>query len=345
MKKIFMLCAALGAGLVLMLASCKKTGSLAYMGNATAGTVTASANKVVLDVSKMTAADTSVLFTIKSASFGYAAAITNELQFDSVGDNWAKAVGVAMDAGASKLPYSTYKLNSLALKLGLPVNAAGQVQVRLKSTVSTVTVYSDPITLTVTPFSAASSVYVPGAYQGWSPAAADSLVSETSNGIYAGVINFTGSDFGFKITTAKNWTAAYGQGTTSGTVSLSGGNLTAPGNGGYLLTLNTDLLTLAYTPQWSVIGDAAGGWSTDTQMYLNKTNNSWYVTMKLTSDGTKTIKFRFKNDWGTNLGAGSGAGTLSSGGGNITIPATAASGDNYTITINPITLTYTLVKI
>ncbi|OQP57273.1 hypothetical protein A3860_12015 [Niastella vici] len=344
MKKIFILCAAFCAGLALMLASCKKTGSLAYLGNGTAGAVTASSSKIVLDVSKISAADTSVLFTIKSASFGYDAAITNELQFDSVGDNWAKPVSVTMGAGATTLSYTTYNFNTLAMKLGLHINAAGQVQVRLKSTVSTVTVYSDPITLTVTPFSAASSVYVPGAYQGWSPASADSLVSETSNGIYTGVINFTGSDLAFKITSAKNWASAYGQGSTSGTVSLSGGNLTAPGIGGYLLTLNTDLLTLIFIPQWSVIGDAAGGWSTDTQMYLNKTNNTWYVTMKLTSDGTKTIKFRFKNDWGTNLGAGSGTGTLSAGGSNITIPATASGGDTYTITINPTALTYTLVK-
>lgn len=345
MKKLLLLSATFCAGLALMLASCKKTGSLAYLGNGTAGAVTASSSQIVLDVSQISAADTSVIFTIKTADFGYDAAITNELQFDSVGGNWAKAVSVSMDAGVTTLSYSTYNFNTLALKLGLPVNAAGQIQVRLKSTVSTVTVYSDPITLTVTPFSAASSVYVPGAYQGWTPSTADSLVSETSNGIYTGIINFTGSDLTFKITTAKNWTSAYGQGATSGTVSLSGGNFTAPGNGGYLLTLNTDLLTLTYTPQWSVIGDASGGWSTDNQMYLNKTNNTWYITMKLTSDGTNTIKFRFKNDWGTNLGTGSGTGTLASGGGNITIPATASGGDTYTITIDPSGLTYTLVKI
>ncbi|MBO9204276.1 MULTISPECIES: SusE domain-containing protein [Niastella] len=345
MRKIFILCAAWCAGLALMLAACNKTGSLTYLGNGIPGSVTASSTKIVLDISKMTTTDTSVLFTIKNANFGYDAAIANELQFDSVGDNWAKPQSVTLNAGATTLSYTTYNLNALALKLGLHTNAAGQVLVRLKSTLSTITVFSDAVTLTVTPFSAASSVFVPGAYQGWNPASADSLVSETSNGIYTGVINFTGSDLGFKITTAKNWTAAYGQGSTAGTVSLSGGNLTAPGNGGYLLTLNTDLLTLTFTPQWSVIGDAAGGWSADSQMYLDKTNNTWYVTTKLKSDGTNTIKFRFKNDWGTNLGAGAGAGTLSSGGSNIIIPATAAGGDNYKITINPTGLTYTLLKI
>jgi hypothetical protein len=346
MKKLFSRSSILCLAALLVFAACKKDEAKAVLTNGTPGAVSASSTTIVLDKSKINAADSSVVFTLTPANFGYKAALTNVLQIDADGDDWNNAQTIAVDAGVTQQILSTFDFNSLLLKLNLTPGQPGKVQVRLMSTVAATIagVTSDALTLTVTPFSMAASVYVPGAYQGWLANTADSLVSPTSNGIYTGIINFTGSDLTFKLTTAPNFNATnYGAGSAPGTVSTTGGNITAPATGGLQLTLNTNDNTLLITPQWSVIGDAtAGGWNTDTDLLLNKTNNTWYITLTLVSDGTQAIKFRFKNDWTVNLGA-SGSG-LAQGGGNITIPATAPGGDTYKLTLDTNAATYTLVK-
>lgn len=346
MKTKFLHYIAFCLGLIILLGSCKKEQNQVTTNGGIPGKVTASSTNIVLNKSKTTGKDTSVLFTFTKADFGFNAAVNYQLQIDSLGDNWKKPQTVTVSTGIFNQAVSTLDFNSLLLKLNLkPANAA-QIQVRLASsaTANLSTVYSEPITLTVTPFSIASSVYVPGAYQGWAPDAADSLTSPTSNGIYTGIINFTGTDPNFKITTARNWsTTTYGVGATTGTVSTTGDNLKATASGALELTLNTNNQTLVITPQWSIIGDASpGGWSNDTNLFLDKKKNIWYITVKLKSDGSQAIKFRFKNDWTVNLG-GSG-GTLQQGGDNIIIPKTAANGDNYAITLSTTSNTYTLIK-
>jgi starch-binding outer membrane protein SusE/F len=325
--------------------SCKKDETQVVAGNGTAGTLSASATSIVLDKTKVDASDTSISFTITKADFGYNAAVSTVLQIDSMGDNWKTPQTIIVANNATRKTLSTSEFNSALLKLNLPPGKQSQVQVRAMHSISSrlPSIYSNVLTLTVTPFSLVTYVYVPGAYQGWNPGAADSLASATGNGIYSGVINFTGSDLNFKITTARNWNNAYGAGATAGTVSTSGGNLLAPATGGLLLTLNTNNNTLTMEPQWSIIGDATpGGWGSDTNMFLDKTTNTWNITTTLKSDGGQAFKFRFKNDWAVNLG-GSG-GTLTAGGANITVPKTATAGDTYKITLNPTANTYTLIK-
>jgi starch-binding outer membrane protein SusE/F len=346
MRRIFTIYPALCLGLLLLFASCKKEEPQAIVTNGTPGTVTASSSTIVLNKAKSAGGDTSVIFNIVKANFGYSAAIGNVLQIDSMGDNWKKPQAITMAANASKQVVSTLDFNTLLLKLNLAPSKPAQIQVRLVSSVSNnlTSGYSPVITMTVTPFSIASSVYVPGAYQGWAPTTADSLVSATSNGIYSGIISFTGSDLTFKITNEKDWNGiSYGAGSAPGTTSTTGGNLTAPLSAGLLVTLNINNNTITYTPQWSIIGDAtAGGWGADTDMYYDKSKKLWYITATLVSDGTQAMKFRFANDWTVNLGGGNG--TLTQGGGNITIPKTAAAGDVYKITLDPVANTYTLLK-
>lgn len=347
MNKIKQLLSATCLGAVLLFSACQKElPKSEIMSSATAGTVTPSATSIVLSKAKNNGGDTSLVLNVSKANYGSSVAVTNVLQIDSMGDNWKNPQSITLNAGMMSQAISTPDLNTLLLKLHLPAAKASQVQVRLMNTVSAsvAPVYSAPVTLTVTPYSIASYVYVPGAYQGWSPSSADSLVSASGNNIYVGVINFTGSDYNFKITNERDWNGmAYGSGSGAGTVSTTGGNLVAPGDGGYLISLNLANNTITFAPQWSIIGDASpGGWSSDTNMDFDKINNVWYITTTLVSDGTKAIKFRFGNDWTVNLGGSNG--TLTQGGGNLTIPATKPAGDIYKITLNVMANTYTLVK-
>lgn len=328
---------------LLMLASCKKEGTKAIATDGTPGALTANTNTLTLDKTKLHDTAKVITFTVAKPNFGYTAAVTNTLEIDVATDNWASPTTAVLPAGALSQGYTTADFNALLLKLNLTAGVASDVQIRVKQAISsTKAIYSNVVTLSATPFNLSSSLYVPGAYQGWHPSTADSLVSPTSNGIFTGIINYTGSDLNFKVVTSRSeaWNGTnYGAGASDGTVSSTGGNLTAPADGGLLVTVNLNDNTITYTPQWSIIGDATpGGWGSDTNMLYDKATDTWHITANLTSTGTQAIKFRFKNDWTINLG-GTG-GTLSQNGANITIPVSGT----YAVTLDANNNTYTLTK-
>jgi hypothetical protein len=341
MKKYLHTVLAAGCVALLMLASCKKDENklVADPANAKGGTLAASASTIVL--TKATETTTAVTFTITQPSFGFPAAPTNTLQFDVSGDNFTSPKEVVLAAKASTLAYAGLDFNALALSLNMKTGVAAPLQVRIKSQISTTitAVYSNVITLTVTPYPLVSYVYVPGAYQTWNPATADSLKSATGNGVYTGVINFVGTDFGFKITTGKNWNVAYGDAGSGAVSTTASGNLTAPGVGDYQLILDENKNTLAMKAyQISIIGDGAQGWNAgnDVDMTFNNGTQTWSATTTLSSAGT--IKFRLNHAWDVSYGGSGGVASTSAG--NIPV---AASG-TYLVTFSEATLTYTLTK-
>ncbi|WP_089319470.1 SusE domain-containing protein [Pontibacter ummariensis] len=329
-------------GLLLFLFSSCEKDEVRVVANAegTGASLSASANSVVLEKTK--AADKAIDFTWTKADFGYSAALTNTLQLDLAGNNFSNPKEVVFAGGINAKSYTVIELNALLLSMDLPTGANSNVQARLKSVVTgtdaMAPVYSNVIDLTVNPYPLISFVYVPGAYQGWTPASADSLVSLTSNNIYTGVINFPAGSTEFKITPAKNWDVAYGD-AGNGTVSTSAGsNLSVPEAGMYRLTLNLNDYTFAAVKHsWGIIGSAtAGGWDADTDMIYNNGTQTWSLTTDLAAG---EIKFRLNDDWGTNYGGSNG--NLVQGGDNIAI----ASAGRYKITFNLNNNTYTVVKL
>lgn len=324
--------------IALSLWSCKKDGTLTTAADGTGGSLKSSATAVVLDKSVLTSNVVTLTFT--NASFGYQAAITNVMQISPKGANFAavKTKEVTLDAKATTISYNGLDFNNLLLSLNLPTTVNSDVEVRIKSSISAsmAPTYSNVVTMSAKPFPLTSWIYVPGNYQGWDPASADSLVSVTGNGVYTGIIKFDGNNF--KITPAKKWDIAYGT-TGGGKLSTSGGDISSVSAGLKLLTvdLNANVYTLEDAKVWAIIGNATpGDWSADTDMkFINDGNGVWKLTTNLT---VGEMKFRQDHDWGVNLG-GSG-GNLSVGGDNI--PVTVAG--NYTITLNTITNKYTLVK-
>lgn len=307
--------------------------------NGTGAALTASANNLVLQ--RVNAANQALNFTWTKANYGFNAAVTNTLQLDKAGSNFANPKEVILPAGSSSKSYSVIEFNALMLSMNLPTGANSAVETRLKSEVAgsdaVAPVYSNIVSLTVNPYALISFVYVPGAYQGWNPATADSLISPTSNNIYTGIIKFPAGSTEFKITPAKKWDVAYGD-AGGGTVSTSGGNLSVPSAGTYRLTLNlNDNTFTAAKYSWGVIGSAtAGGWDSDTDLTYNNGTQEWSLTTSLSAG---EIKFRLNDDWGTNYG-GTG-GTLAQGGANIAVPAAGT----YKITFNLTNNTYSVVKL
>ncbi len=337
-------------GLVLLIiSSCKKDGALTTVSSSTTtpGTLTASTTSPALNKANLTA--TAVTFTTTMPNYGYSAAITNTLQLDIKGDNFATPKKeVILGSGVLSQAYTVQDFNNLLLAMNLPTGISSQIEVRVKSSLSSTAgfAYSNVIGLAATPFALVSYIYVPGAYQGWTPATADSLQSATGNGIYTGIINFTPGNLLFKLTPAKNWNTSYGE-SSGGNISLGGANnLYVPAAGYYSIVADLNKGTYTVTPAnyYSVIGDAAQGWSTDVDMKFDNSLQAWTLKVPLVSTGA--FKFRTNHDWGISYGLTSpvnGSALTSSSGGNITV---AASG-TYAITFNAISstnATYTAVK-
>ncbi|MBS1533261.1 MAG: SusE domain-containing protein [Bacteroidetes bacterium] len=318
---------------LLMLASCKKEGAKVIATSNKAGAIQASSTTVVL--TKAQIADTAITFTFTNPNYGFQAAATNTLQIDVPSDNFATPKEYTFAPGSHKQSFSVPDFNSLLLALNLPTGTASQVQVRLKSQLSTTQapVYSDAISLTATPFALIAYVWVPGSYQAnqWHPELADSLVSPTGNGVYTGYVYFDAGGI-FKVTTAKDWNHTnYGDG-GAGKISSSGGNLTSPGAGLFLVTVDTNAGTITYQSYdhlWSVIGDGALGWNDgdDVDMTFVPAANAYQVTTALKSTGA--FKFRADHAWALNLGGTAPGAPLVANGGNLPVPSSAT----YTISL------------
>lgn len=326
MKSTLLKSIALGF-MALSLWSCKKDENKTIATSGSAGTLKVSASSVVIDKSML---NTNVItFDFSAANFGYAAAVSNSIQMAPKGANFAaiQTKEVLLDANTYKKTYNGFDFNNMLLSLNLPTTTNTDVEIRLKSSISTnlAPVYSNVISISARPFPLTAWIYVPGNYQGWNPATADSLVSVTGNGVYIGIIKFDGGNF--KITPAKKWDVAYGS-DGGDKISTKGGDISSVSAGYKLVTvdLNANTIKIEDAKVWSMIGDATpNGWASDTDMKsLNDGKNTW----KLTTDLTKGVfKFRYGHDWGTNLGGDASA--LSLGGADI---ANAIAG-NYTITL------------
>lgn len=361
MKTLVTKTLALGCIALLMLVSCKKDGSLTTISTSRTTAATLSASTTTPALVKANLTTTAVTFTATAPSYGYSAAVTNTLQFDVKGDNFATPKKeVVLTAGALSQSYTVQDLNNILLGMNLATGTSAQIEVRVKSSLSSTAgiVYSNVVGLTVTPFALVSYVYVPGAYQGWNPSTADSLQSATGNGVYTGIINFTAGNNQFLITPAKNWNNKYatGDAATTGATSASytvtyngANNFYAPTTAGqYWVTLNTNTNTLTIAPAdyYSVIGDAALGWGTDVDMKFSNGSQLWTLTTPLVSTGS--FKFRKNHDWGTSYGwptSAASATLTSSNGNNISVTASGTYALTFAVSATDATsATYTAVK-
>ena len=190
-----------------LLASCEKDEDRAVVGVGSEPMLQVSTQKLVL--TRENANKEAIKFTIVKPDYGVQVIPVTELQFAKKGTNFTNAKSVVVPANTMSVAYNGQEFNALMLNLGLEVDKAADVEVRLKSSLtSTAGVkYSDVLPLTVTPYALVSYMYLPGAYQGWNPGEANVLTSATSNGIYEGLITFrksAGNDSDFKFPRRMN---------------------------------------------------------------------------------------------------------------------------------------------
>jgi hypothetical protein len=340
MKKISILFLALGT--LFGFYSCEKSGTEVVLNPAN---IAAPQLKSPADGSSMTFTkenrDSTILFTWSSAEYGFNTAVDYYVQVDKQGNNFKKALNVGHVKSKDSLQVIVNDLNNKILLLETdpdvpdPVNAAFRVIAIVNSHVDTV--FSQTVKVTVTPFYIPivyPQLYVPGAYQGWNPATADSIGSLNSDGNYEGYIYMEAATapIEFKFTSARDWSHInYGDGGAPGKLSKDGGagNLKVPESGYYKFNVNTNDLTWSYLKTtWAVIGDATpGGWDKDTPMTYDKDAHVWKVTLTLKAG---ELKFRANGSWDLNYGSNENNGRLQEGGKNIKVPAAG----KYTVILN-----------
>ncbi|TWR24310.1 SusF/SusE family outer membrane protein [Mucilaginibacter achroorhodeus] len=321
---------------IMLLASCKKDEVRTVAQTAKGGSLTVSTTTPALTKSNLSA--NAITLTGSAQSYGYSAAPTYTFQIAVKGTDFAKPTEVTLPVGVFAKSYNVQDFNNLLLSMNLPTGTPAQLEMRLKSSLSSSategTAYSNVVTVTATPFALVSYIYVPGAYQGWNPPTADSLQSPTGNGVYTGIINFTAGNLDFKITPQKKWDVAYGS-SGAGKISTSGGNISAPAAGKYYFTvdLNNGTITMAPADYMSVIGNAPVGsnWSADIDLKYNNGTLAWEGAVPMVAG---EFKFRMGHDWANSYGVPKtgGDGTFLNNTENNNIPITTAGTYNVSIT-------------
>jgi starch-binding outer membrane protein SusE/F len=300
---------------VLLFAGCKKNAVLTYLDVIPfPAALTASTSNIVFTPANDDSA--LVTFSWPSVSYKIKGAVTYTLQLtvpaDTLGSTaWSKAAKVVVGQDVLAKSFKGKDLNLFALTtLGLVKDSIQTIIVRVMAYQDR-PVYSNAIAIKVKPYKVTvlATLYVPGDYQGWNPAAASTIKEAAGRPkMHEGYVYFpAGGSFQFKMTPQPDWTpTAYGDLTgTSGNIivaNYAGGNMSVPGEGYYELTadLNTNKWTATKTT-WSIIGDATpGGWGSDTQMTYDVANKVWKLNCNMLQSGS--FKFRANNAWNIDFG-------------------------------------------
>ena len=318
---------------LLLLAGCQKDEIKAVVQPGAAPTLQASATTLTLQAAD--AAKDAVTFSWPAVDYGYPAAVTYTLQFDKKSNGFKAPIEITTGNSLNK-SFSVADLNTMLINLGVTPGTAGQIEVRVKSDVSPAvpSVISPTSTITGTPYAVVinyPSLYIPGAYQGWTPDKAPKIVSVRSDKVYEGYVYFPDASTEFKLTDAPNWNnGIYGnKAGTNGTLASPGDNLSVTGSGYYLLKadLNTNKWSATKTT-WAAIGSATPkGWDADTPLMYDPAKGTWSATVNLVKG---EVKFRANGAWDLNYGDTKGDKLLKLNGDNIAIPADG----KYTVTLD-----------
>lgn len=243
----------------------------------------------------------------QDAEFPVDAPITYALQFTTVSDTigstaWAHPIKIEVGEAVLSKSFTGNEMNQMALALGLEMDVASHIAVRLEATLDR-KAYSKPIVLTVTPITPAvvfGQIYIPGSYNGFDPSTAATLEAIDS-GVYQGFLTFPSGQLEFQLTTDQTGEQFYGADSNGNLTEGGENNLSVPLAGSYQITVNLNNMSFTAVPySWGVIGTATpGGWDSDTDMVYDYQLDAWKFTGALVPGA---LKFRLNNSWDINYG-------------------------------------------
>ncbi|WP_264564332.1 SusE domain-containing protein [Flavobacterium sp. N3904] len=311
--KLLVLCA-----VALFGASCEDTAELTTL-QAVSFTSAVEASPSTIVISDDNASESVVTLSWPAVVYPIQAPVTYALQFDIPADTtgekaWNKAIRIIVGEDVLSKSILGIDLNKMAITLGLPIDVAGKIAVRVESTMDR-TIYSAPVVLTVTPYEKPvvfGAIYMPGSYQGeWNVDTAAAL-SAIDAGVYQGYVTIpVGTGLGFKLNQERNWAQFYGAGASNFDLkNMSDTDFQMPGAGSYQITANLKTLKWSSVPYaWGIVGDATHaatpedanyGWNNSIPMSYDHVNKVWKITADLIPGN---VKFRLNNAWTINYGA------------------------------------------
>jgi hypothetical protein len=242
------------------------------------------------------------------------------------------------------------QLNAIAFQTGIPVDTAGNIEMRLRSTItdaasgSILERISTTVTINVTTYLTVLDLsttwgIVGSGYNNWGATLDAPFFTTDVQGVIVAYVNLIDGEIKFREN--NDWASSYGSddasttnGVTSG--SLSGANIAVTG-GSYKVTMDLNNLTFSMENfSIGIVGGAYNNWGATPDFMLEYDQYSDVFRGLVTLiDGE--MKFRMNNDWGTNYGDDGADGTLELNGSNIVVTA-----GMYFATLDMNDLTYTL---
>lgn len=270
------------------------------------------------------------------------------LEAATAGTDFAEPIEAGKITNQNSISLTNAKLNTIAIESGIAVDTAGDLDMRIKASItdantgevleriaSTVTINVTTY-LTVLDLSTAWGI-VGSAANNWGATPDLPFFSTDVAGVLVAYVNLIDGEIKFREN--NDWSNNLGDNGADGTFESGGANIAVTA-GSYKVTL--DFNNNTYTIEnfsLGIVGGAYNNWGATPDFMLEYDQYSDVFRGIVTViDGE--MKFRMNNDWGTNWGDNGADGTLEINGANIQVSAGI-----YIATVNLNDLTYSLEKI
>ncbi|MFD1163855.1 SusE domain-containing protein [Hwangdonia seohaensis] len=270
------------------------------------------------------------------------------LEGATAGTDFAMPIEAGNVTNHNAIALTNAQLNALAIQSGIAVDATGNVDLRVRATItdsasgSVLERISSTVTISVTTYltvlDLSTNWGVVGAVTGWGGSPDLPFWTTDVDGVLVAYVTLPTGEIKFREN--MDWANNYGDNDADGTLDDGGANINITTAGSYKITM--DLNNLTYTIEsfsLGIVGGAYNEWGATPDFMLEYDQYSDVFRGIVTLiDGE--MKFRMNNDWGTNWGDDGVDGTLEEGGANIVVAAGI-----YIATVNMNDLTYTLEPI
>ena len=262
------------------------------------------------------------------------------------GTDFALPIEAGKVRNLNSISLTNAQLNAIAFQTGIPVDTAGDLELRIKSIITDAASglvlerISTTVTINVTTYLTVLDLsttwgIVGSAANDWGATPDLPFFKTDVDGVLTAYVTLIAGEFKFREN--NDWGNNYGSdSSTGGAITSGGGNLTTTG-GSYKIVLNLNNLTYSIESfSIGIVGGAYNDWGATPDFMLEYDQYSDVFRGLVTLiDGE--MKFRMNNDWGTNYGDDGADGTLELNGSNIVVTA-----GMYFATVDMNDLTYTL---
>jgi len=270
------------------------------------------------------------------------------LEGATAGTDFAMPIEAGNVANQNSIALTNAQLNAVAIQSGIVVDMTGDLDIRIKATItdtasgSVLERISSTVTISVTTYLTVLDLstnwgIIGSAANDWGATPDLPFWTTGVDGVLVAYVNLLDGEIKFREN--MDWANNYGDTGVDGTLDAGGDNIAVTA-GSYKITM--DLNNLTYTIETfslGIVGGAYNDWGATPDFMLEYDQYSDVFRGIVTLiDGE--MKFRMNNDWGTNWGDDGVDGTLDAGGANIVVTAGI-----YIATVNMTDLTYTLEPI